>query len=252
MNKISVIIITKNESQNIGHCLESVKWADEIIVVDSGSNDETVSIAKQFTDKVIFNDWKGFAEQKNFALSLAKNDWVLSIDADERITQNLENEILNSNLDHYDGYKIKRDNYFLGELIRGCGWGNDYQLRLFKKSKTKLTNRLVHEGFEVDGKIGQLNNSMLHFSYRNFKDAFMKINHYSTLEAIEKQNKKKVNSFTIVLTPIIAFLQHFILRKGFIDGIYGLFVSIMHAITKLQVQLKIWELKKSKSNNQDF
>jgi len=246
MNKISVVIITKNEAQNISDCLESVKWADEIIVVDSGSDDETISIAKRFTDKVLINEWKGFADQKSFAMNQASNEWILSIDADERVTEKLKDEILNSDLNQFDGYRIKRENYFLGKLIRGCGWGNDYQLRLFRKSKTKLTNRLVHEGFEVEGKIGQLKNSMLHFSYRNFSDAITKINHYSTLEAIEKQNRKKVTAFTIVVTPVVAFLQHFFLRKGFIDGIYGLFVSIMHAITKLQVQLKIWELKNRK------
>jgi glycosyltransferase involved in cell wall biosynthesis len=246
MNKISVVIITKNEAQNISDCLESVKWADEIIVVDSGSEDETISIAKRFTDKVLINEWKGFADQKSFAMNQATNEWILSIDADERVTEKLKDEILNSDLNQFDGYRIKRENYFLGKLIRGCGWGNDYQLRLFRKSKTKLTNRLVHEGFEVEGKIGQLKNSMLHFSYRNFSDAITKINHYSTLEAIEKQNRKKVTAFTIVVTPVVAFLQHFFLRKGFIDGIYGLFVSIMHAITKLQVQLKIWELKNRK------
>ncbi|MFN3872324.1 MAG: glycosyltransferase family 2 protein [Ignavibacterium sp.] len=249
MNRISLIIITKNESQNIRDCLESVRWADEIIVVDSGSSDDTVSIARHFTDKVFYNEWKGFAEQKSFAMSLATNDWLLSLDADERVTEKLKDEILNSNLDEFDGYRIKRDNFFLGKIIRGCGWGNDYQLRLFKKSKTRLTDRLVHEGFEVEGKVGQLKNSMLHFSYRNFRDAFTKINHYSTLEAIEKQNRKNVNAFTIVITPVIAFLQHFFIRKGFIDGIYGLFVSIMHAITKLQVQLKIWELKNQIRNN---
>lgn len=249
MNKISVIVITKNEAENIFACLNSVKWADEIIVVDSGSTDETLTIAKQFTDKIFYNEWKGFAPQKTFALNQASNDWVLSLDADEVVTENLRDEILNSDLDKADGYRIKRNNFFLGKLIRGCGWGNDYQLRLFKKSKTKLTNRLVHEGFEVEGKISQLNNTMLHYSYRNFRDAFQKINHYSTLEAIEKQNRKKVNGITIILTPVIAFLQHFFFRKGFVDGIYGLFVSIMHAITKLQVQLKIWELKKAKRNN---
>lgn len=249
MNKVSVIIITKNESQNIRDCLESVRWADEIIVVDSGSIDDTVSIARQFTDKIFYNEWKGFAEQKSYAMNLASNNWLLSLDADERVTEKLKDEILNSNLDEFDGYRIKRDNFFLGKIIRGCGWGNDYQLRLFKKSKTRLTNRLVHEGFEVEGKVGQLKNSMLHFSYRNFSDAFTKINHYSTLEAIEKQNRKNVNAFTIVITPVIAFLQHFFIRKGFIDGIYGLFVSIMHAITKLQVQLKIWELKNQIRNN---
>jgi len=243
MNKISVIIITKNESLNIGECLESVKWADEIIVVDSGSEDETLSITKKFTDKVFLNEWKGFAEQKYFAMNQAANEWILSIDADERVTQKLKDEIKNLNLNQFDGFRIKRENYFLGKLIRSCGWGNDYQLRLFRKSKTKLTNRLVHEGFEVKGEIAQLKNSMLHFSYRNFQDAFNKINHYSTLEAIEKKDRKRVNFLSIVITPILAFFQHYIIRYGFIDGIYGLFVSILHAYTKLQVQLKIWELK---------
>lgn len=248
MNKLSVIIITKNESQNIKDCLESVKWADEIIVVDSGSGDDTVEIARKYTDKVIYNEWKGYADQKNFALQLAKNEWVLSLDADERVTESLRNEILNTDLEKFDGYRIKRDNYFLGKMIRGSGWGNDYQLRLFRKSKTTLTKRLVHEGFYVEGRISKLKSTMLHYSYRNFKDAFDKINYYSTLEAIEKQNRKKVNTLSIFITPVIAFLQHFIIRRGYIDGIYGVFVSILNAYTKLQVQLKIWELKNKSSN----
>ncbi len=243
MNKVSVIIITKNESQNLRDCLESVRWADEIIVVDSGSSDDTVEIARKYTDKVIYNEWKGYADQKNFALQLAKNEWVLSLDADERVTENLKNEISNTDSEKFDGYRIKRDNFFLGKMIKGCGWGNDYQLRLFRKSKTTLTKRLVHEAFYVEGKISNLKSTMMHYSYRNFKDAFDKINYYSTLEAIEKQNRKKVNAFTILITPVIAFLQHFIIRKGYIDGIYGVFVSILNAYTKLQVQLKIWELK---------
>jgi glycosyltransferase involved in cell wall biosynthesis len=245
MNKISVIIITKNESQNIKYCLESVIWADEIIVVDSGSNDNTVDIAKKYTYKVIYNEWKGYANQKLFALQQANNEWVLSLDADERVTESLKNEILKLDENNADGYFIKRDNYFLGRLIRGCGWGNDYQLRLFRKSRTSLTNRLVHEGFVVDGVKKKLQNPIKHYSYRNFKEAFDKINYYSTLEAIEKQNKKNVNTFTLLLTPVIAFLQPFILRKGYIDGIYGAMVSLLNAYTKLQVQMKIWELKKN-------
>lgn len=248
MNKVSVIIITKNEEENIEACLESVKWADEVIVVDSGSTDKTVELAKKFTDKVIFNEWKGYAEQKNYALQLAKNDWVLSLDADERVTEKLRDEILNSDLNNFDGYRIKRDNYFLDKLIRGCGWGNDYQLRLFKKSKTTLTKRLVHEGFAVEGRVDKLDNALKHYSYRNFKDAFDKINHYSTLEAIEKQHRKNVNFFTILSTPVIAFLQHFIFRKGYIDGFYGILVSLLHSYTKLQVQLKIWELNNSENS----
>lgn len=247
MKEISVIIITKNESKNIESCLESVKWAKEIIVVDSGSTDDTVIIASKYTDKIIFNQWKGYADQKNYALQIVQNQWVLSIDADEQVTEELKNEILNLDEKLADGFKIKRNNYFLGKLIRGSGWGNDYQLRLFKKSKTNLTNRLVHEGFVVDGKIIKLKNSLLHYSYRNLKEAFDKINYYSTLEAIEKQNRKSVNILTILLTPVISFLQSFIFKKGFIDGVYGVLIALLHAYTKLQVQLKIWEIRNSKT-----
>lgn len=243
-NKISVIIITKNENQNITDCLNSVKWADEIIIIDAESSDNTIELAKKFTDKVFIRKWNGYSDQKMYALSLAKNEWVLSLDADERITDELKNEILFSDLSIADGYKISRANYFLGRLIRGCGWSHDYQLRLFRKSKTKVTERMVHEGFIVDGKISELKSSMLHYSYRNFHDAMNKINQYSTLEAQEKYQRKKVNGFTILLNPFIAFVQFFIFRKGFIDGAHGLLVSIMHGMTKMMMYIKMWELQK--------
>lgn len=247
-NKISVIIITGNEEKNIRDCLKSVSWADEIIVVDSESKDLTVNIAKEFTDKVFIHKWEGFALQKSYALNLAKNEWILSLDADERVTPELADEIQNIDLSEskFDAYKIHRDNYFIGKKITSCGWGNDYQLRLFKKSKTKLTDRLVHEGFIVEGIVFKLKNSMIHYSYVNLKDGFKKINKYSTLEANEKYLHKKVTGISIVFKPMIAFLQHFVFRKGFTDGKHGLMVSLMHAITKLQVQMKMWELKKDK------
>lgn len=245
-NKISVIIITGNEEKNIRECLESVKWAEEIVVVDSESKDNTVEIAKRFTDNVYIRKWEGYANQKSYALNLAKNEWVLSLDADERVTIELAAEISNLKLDStsLDAYKIHRDNYFLGKKINHCGWGNDYQLRLFRKSKTKLTERLVHEGFIVDGKISTLKNSIIHYSYENLKDGFAKINEYSTLEANEKYQRKNVSGFTIMLYPVIGFVQHYIFRKGFLDGSRGLLISLMHAMTKLQVQMKIWELRK--------
>lgn len=247
-NKISVVIITGNEENNIGDCLKSVSWADEIIVVDSESNDETVNIAKTFTDKVFIKKWEGYAIQKGYALSLAKNEWVLSLDADERINDGLAEEILNADLSKFDGYYIKRDNYFLGKLIHGCGWGNDFQLRLFKKSVTGLSTRLVHEKFVVSGKTSFLKNSFKHFSYKNLKDAFIKINNYSSLEAIEKVDRKTVNIFSLLFSPPVYFLHHFILRKGFIDGIHGVIISYMHMITKVQVQLKILEIKRNRES----
>lgn len=243
---ISVIIITKNEEKKIKECLESVKWADEIIIVDAQSEDKTVEIARNYTSNIFKHEWSGFAEQKKIALNYATNEWILSIDADERVSHELKEKIKRfvlSNSHEYDGFLLKRENYFLGKKIRGCGWGNDFQLRLFKKSKTTITNRLVHEGFEVNGKVGKIFEPLIHLSYSNFDEVIQKINHYSTLEALEKYNKRNANIFTIVLYPIFYFIQHFVFRYGFIDGIYGLFVSIMHAMTKFLVQLKIWELQ---------
>jgi glycosyltransferase involved in cell wall biosynthesis len=242
-NKISVTIITGNEATNIRKCLESVKWADEIIVVDSESKDNTSEIAKEFTDKVIVRKWEGYAAQKKYAMNLASNEWVLSLDADERVTTELAEEIMTTNLYNFDGYRIKRENYFIGKKITGCGWGNDYQIRLFRKQMTKLSDRLVHEGFIVDGSLGTLNNVITHYSYQNLKDGFHKINEYSTLEANEKAEKKKITGLRVVFYPVWAFLQHYFIRKGFRDGKHGLMVSLMHAMTKLQVYMKIWEIK---------
>lgn len=249
--KLSVIIITKNEEKNIVSCLESVKWIDEIIIVDAFSNDRTVELAKKYTDRIYQKEWSGFANQKKYALSITTNEWVLSIDADERVSEDLKKKIISilssqQSIEKFSGYKIKRDNYFLGKKINSCGWNKDYQIRLFKKSVTDLTNRLVHEGFEVKGEIGIINEPIIHHSYKSFKEAFEKINHYSTLEALEKSSKHRANIFTIIFFPVLYFIQHFIFRYGFIDGIYGFFVSLLHAWTKMLVQLKIWELQNKK------
>ena len=163
-NKISVIIITANEEENIRECLGSVKWADEVILVDSESTDRTIDIAKEFTAQIYIRKWEGFASQKRFALEKTSNEWVLSIDADERVTPELSDEILSLDFSNADGYYIKRDNYFLGKLIKGCGWGNDYQLRLMRKSKTELKDNLVREGFVANGKREKLNSTIIHFT----------------------------------------------------------------------------------------
>lgn len=246
LNKISVIIIAKNEEVNIEDCLKSVQWADEIILVDAESEDRTVEIAKKYTDKVFIHKWEGYAIQKRFALTLTSNEWILSLDADERITPELRQEIEGKTEGSIDAFKIRRKNYFLGKHITGCGWDNDYQLRLFKKSLADVTDKLVHESFFVKGKVGKLNSRMLHYPYRNLRDAFIKINNYSTLEAQQKYKTKHVTPFDFIIHPVSAFFQHFIIRKGFIDGKYGLMVSLLHAITNLQTYMKMWELKNNK------
>ena len=246
--RISAIIIAGNEEKNIRPCLESVKWCDEIILVDSASSDKTVEIAKEFTDKIFIKKWEGFAIQKRFSLEQASNEWVLSIDADERVSDGLRKEIeeLLSSEPKADGYKIPRENYFLNKPIRSCGWYPDYQLRLFKKSKTKVTDRKVHEGFIVEGKVEKLKNVLIHFTHQNISETITKINHYSTLEAEEKVNRKKAKPHQIITHPVAAFLNHFISRRGYKDGIHGLMISLIHATTNMLTYMKLWEMQNVK------
>lgn len=247
MEKISVIVITRNEEENIESCLNSVKWADEIIVVDSVSKDKTVELAKKFTDKVFEKKWEGFAIQKRFALSLASNALVLNLDADERVSEKLKEEI--ENLDFSDGYFIPRENYFINRKITTCGWERDFQLRLFKKSKAKVTDKLIHEGFVVDGKIDYLKNPIIHYTFTSIEKSISKINYYSTLQALELyRKKKKVTGGTILSHGLSAFLRYYLSLKGYKDGIYGLMVSLFNSITTLLTYMKIWEYQNFKKD----
>ena len=247
MDKISIIVITKDEEKNISDCLKSVEGADEIIVIDAESNDKTVKLAKIFTDKIFTKKWEGYVPQKKYALSLASNEWVLSVDADERITPELKNEILNLSPGNFAGYKIRRKNFLLGKEITSCGWGNDYQLRLFKKEKTDLTDRLVHEGFTVDGKIGKLKNPMLHYTFSSFTEYFNKINYYTSLKAEELVKQKgKIGGWTIFSHTVSAFILFFINKHGFKDGVRGLIISLLHSVSTMLNYIKLWELQNKK------
>jgi glycosyltransferase involved in cell wall biosynthesis len=245
MNNISVIIIAGNEEENIRDCLESVKWADETIVVDSESTDNTVEIAKTYTEKVFIRTWNGYSDQQKYALSKVSNDLVLSIDADERVTTELTDYILNKDLNVANGYFIRRDNYFLDNKIHGCGWDNDYQMRLFKKSEVSVTDRLVHGGFVVAGKSMKIHYSIVHYTGKSLHQALEKTNEYSSLLSREKAGSKIVGFTSLAFEPIIALYQHFIARKGYKDGVYGFLVSLFHAITKLQELAKIWEINRN-------
>jgi len=247
MNKISVIVITNNEEQNIVDCLKSVEWADEIIVVDSESTDRTIDLARQFTEKIFTRKWEGYVPQKRFALNLATNEWVLSLDADERITPELKQEILNLTPENISGYKIRRKNFLLKKEITSCGWEKDYQLRLMKKNKASFSDRLVHEKFIVDGEVSTLKNPMLHYTFSSFTDYLNKINYYTSLKAQELfKKKKKVGSWKIFTHTVSAFFAFFIFRKGFKDGVYGLIISFLHSVSTMMNYIKLWELQNKK------
>ncbi|HPI37513.1 MAG TPA: glycosyltransferase family 2 protein [Ignavibacteriaceae bacterium] len=246
---LSVVVIAFNEGKNIRSCLESAKWADEIVVVDSGSTDDTMLIAKDFTDKIISKKWEGYSTQKQFALDQANCDWVLSLDADERISPELKTEIekILANGSIYDGYKIPRKNHLLGRWIKSCFWYPDQQLRLFKKGKASVTDVKVHEGFQIEGEAGTLNGDIIHLTYQNFFDTFDKVNRYSTLAAEDRAGKKRIKGRDLVFHPVAAFLTDFISRKGYKDGVYGLMIALINMTTNLMMYMKMWEIQNRKN-----
>ena len=247
MAKFSVILITKNEALNIGACLESVAWADEIIVVDSGSTDNTVAICAEFGAQVYVRDWPGFGIQKNRALDYATNDWVLSLDADERVTPELHEQLIKAaEVVGIDGYYVPRLSQFCGRFIKHSGWYPDFVLRLFKRELGAFSDDLVHESVVLHGKTGKLSSPLLHYSYMNEADVNRKVEQYSTAAALQMYNSGKV--VTLADAPLRAgwaFLRTYFLRRGFLDGTAGFEIASMNART---TYLKYKKLKTLRSN----
>jgi hypothetical protein len=252
MTKISSVIICKNEERNIEACLKSIDWVDEIILVDAESTDKTVAIAKKYTDKIFIRKWEGFSKQRQFGLEQCSGKWIFPIDADERCTVELKQEILekiNSTQINESGFKIPRKSFYRNYWVKYCGWYPGYQLRLFKKDKSSVTDRLVHEGYIVEGEIGTLKNALLHYTINSIAEYIEKINQYSTLQALEKSKRGRVGFWDIILRPVAAFLTEYIGRKGFLDGIPGIIICHFNMITNILTYTKIWEMQNSPDNH---
>jgi len=228
---LSIIIITKNESLHIRQCLESIAWADEIIVLDSGSEDDTVSICHEFTQHVYQTDWPGFGIQKQRALDKATHPWVLSIDADEVITEKLQQEILLAiKSNDYMAYKIPRIAIFCGHPIKKGGLRHNYTLRLFLRKEGAFTPLKVHESITVKGSIGKLKQSLIHESHIDLEEALSKINCYSTLSAeIMLQKGKSISLSSIILKSLWTFFNSYFLQLLFLDGKYGFMYAVSNA-----------------------
>lgn len=245
--KLSVFIITKNEAAHIQACLESLAFADEVIVLDSGSTDNTCQIARAWGAKVVVSeDWPGFGPQKNRALALCTGDWVLSIDADERVTPSLEQAIRNELINpQADAYKIARLSQFAGRWIRHSGWWPDYVLRLFKREQGKFTDAQVHERVEVNGTVHVLDGHFLHYPYATLEVFINKINLYSTAAA---QSAYERGKRTTVLGPyghaFWTFTRHYILRRGFLDGWQGFLLAGMAATGSFYRYVKLYCLSR--------
>lgn len=247
--KLSVYIMTYNEEAKIADCLESVKWADEIVVMDSFSKDRTVEICRRYTDKIVQNEFVGFGKLRNIALEHCSYDWVLSIDADERATEELKNEVyekLQQGPDA-DAYFVPRKSHFLGYWVRHCGWYPDYrQPQFFNKNKFKYREQMVHEGFELNGRIGHLKGHALQFPFLNLEQFLKKMDRYSSLRAEEMAKEgRKFSVVQLVTHPLAMFWRMYVQKLGFLDGKEGFILSLLYGYYYTMIKyVKLWEKTK--------
>lgn len=244
---LSVIVITHNESARLRACLQSVAFADEIVVVDSGSTDDTVAIALAMGARVSQTlDWPGFGPQKNRALELATGGWVLSIDADERVTPQLREEIKAAvQAQQFDAYTISRRSSYCGQYMAHSGWYPDRLLRLFRRGCGRFSDALVHEALQVSGPTGQLEGELLHESYADLEAVLEKMNRYSTAGAQALHRKGVKGSLGKALGHgFWAFLRTYLFKRGFLDGRLGLALALSNAEGTYYRYLKLWLLQR--------
>jgi len=243
---ISAIIITYNEERNIRDCLESLKWVNEIIVVDAESQDKTTKIAEELGARTYSQKWQGYGKQKNYALGKATGDWILSIDADERITPELAKEIVEKLTNpSFSGYKIPRKAYFLGRWIRHSGWYPGYVLRLFQAGMARFAEKEVHEYVELNSKAGYLKNHLLHYTDDTLDHYLDKFQKYTTLASKELYvHGKRASLSDLFLRPILFFLKMYIAKGGFLDGIHGFILATLSSFYVFVKYAKLWEKEK--------
>jgi glycosyltransferase involved in cell wall biosynthesis len=247
--RLSVVLITHNEEKNIRRTLESVRWADEIVVIDSGSTDATVAICREYTDKVYHQEWLGYGRQKNLAIDRSSGEWILSLDADEPIEPALADEIrrIISSAEALDGYWIPRKAFVLGKWIRHGGWYPDYNLRLFRRGKGRFEERVVHEAVRVDGRLGRTRAAIEHHSYPDLSSYMSALDKYSSL-SVEVMARTKITAFraswiNILFRPVLTFLFKYFFRLGFLDGKAGFVLNVFHSYYVFAKYAKAWEYK---------
>ncbi len=243
MPRLSAIIITKNEAANIADCLDSLAFCDERIVVDGGSSDDTARIAQAKGAQVVAApDWQGFGPQKNLALSQAKGDWVLSIDADERVSAALAEEIKQAMAEgRADGYEMPRRSSFCGRFMRFSGWYPDYVLRLFRRGKAHFSNAAVHERVICAGKVARLSEPLLHFPVTRLEDALSRMDRYSTAGAdMLVESGRRVSFMSGIMHGLWTFLRTYFFRAGFLDGREGFLLAVANAEGTYYRYMKAW------------
>ena len=251
MPGLTATIITLNESANITAALESVRWADEIVVVDAQSSDDTVEIARRFTDRVVVREWPGYIAQKNYAASIASHDWILSLDADERVTPALALEIkaLMGSDPPCAGYRVPRVSHYLGRWIRSTDWYPDYQLRLYDRRCARWTGRYVHESVSAEGQVGRLRADLQHYPYRDVSHHLATIDRYSSLAARQMfEDGRHAGALQLSFHPVAAFLRNYLVHGGVREGAAGLIVSMLNSYYVFLKFVKLWEITKKRED----
>lgn len=248
MEKLSVTIITLNEEDYIRDALESIKWADEIVVVDSGSTDKTLDICREYTDKVYSNKWPGFVAQKNFATDKASHRWILSIDADERVTAKLAEEIRGQlSSPQADAYYFPRRVFYLGRWINYSGWYPDFKVRLFDRKKCRWEGKYIHESVKVNGHTEYFKADLAHYTYKDISHHVRTMNSFTSISAREYYEKgKSCGLSNILFRPPFTFMKKYILKQGFRDGLPGFIIAVSTAYYVFLKYVKLWELKNIK------
>lgn len=245
--RITATVITFNEERNLAAALESLSWADEIIVVDSESTDNTVEIARSFTDRVFVRSWPGYSAQKNFAAEQANNDWIFSLDADERISPELRRSLENVKRAHSleaSCFEMPRLTFYLGRWIKHSGWHPDYKRRLYDRKRARWRGNYVHETLEVDGKVERINGNILHFTVRDASEHHLRMDRYTTLAAEDlNSNGKRTSVVSMLLSPVAVFLRSYLLRRGFLDGVPGVAIARFAAHYEFLKNLKLWQMR---------
>ncbi len=246
--KLTVIVPTFNEEENLQECLESVSWADEIMVVDSGSTDATLEIARRFTDRILVHEYINSANQKNWAIPQATHPWVMIVDSDERVTPQLKREIEETlEAPQHQGYSIGRFNHFLGHPLRHGGWSprEDRNIRLFMRDKGRYEDKEVHADVLVEGTVGHLKNPLIHYSYRTLDQYFRKMERYTRWAAMDiAKSKRRVRWHHVTLRPLGDFLRLYFMKLGFLDGFPGLIIALLSAYYVMVKYSRAWELEK--------
>ena len=248
MPKVSVTIITLDEAEHIAAAIDSAAWADEIILIDSGSRDGTADIGRAKGARVVTRDWPGYVDQKNYAAGIAANDWIFSLDADERIPAALANEIkaVVASEPPKRAYRVPRVTFHLGRWIRTTDFYPDFQTRLYDRRAARWNGKYVHESVSVDGPVGQLREELEHYSYRDLRDHLDRINRYTTLAARQMHEAgRRAGPLDLLLHPPAAFLRTYILRRGILDGTVGLTLSLVNSYSVFLKFAKLWELERN-------